>query len=329
METPSEKRDRTDEDEIRIGVSACLLGREVRFDGGHKLDNYLTEIPGRFVTYVPVCPEVELGLGVPRESIRLERKRKGQDVHLVAPLSGKDHTKAMRSYAARRAKTLSAMGLSGFVLKKNSPSCGLERVMVYGVHGAAENTNRGFFVEALMRSMPLLPLEEEERLKDQRLRENFWERVFAYRRLRGLFDTRWSLGDLVRFHTSEKLLVLAHETKAYVHLGRLVAGAKKKSRADAANEYSQIFMGGLSKIATAKKHTNVLQHAAGYFKSRLSPAESSELHGAIDEFRLGLLPLVVPITLLKHHIKVHGISYLSGQSYFELHHKEQMLRNHA
>ncbi|HET6412385.1 MAG TPA: DUF523 and DUF1722 domain-containing protein [Anaeromyxobacter sp.] len=307
-------------------MSTCLLGQHVRYDGGHKKDFFVTGPLARFVAYVPVCPEVELGMGTPRESVRLVRL--GDGVRMVGHRSGTDHTEAMRRWAEARVRELEGEDLCGYVLKKDSPSCGMERVKVYAKGPAARN-GRGLFAEALMGRMPLLPLEEEGRLNDPRLRENFIERVFAYRRLKDLFGSRWTVGDLVRFHTGEKLLVLAHDPAAYRALGRLVAAAKGQPRAEVSSEYGQAFMRGLAKLATPGKHANVLQHMAGYFKDLLPHEEKRELHEAITDFRRGLVPLVVPLTLFGHHVRRHGVAWLQGQTYLEPHPKELMLRNHV
>ncbi len=314
---------------IRIGVSACLLGQEVRFDGGHKRDRFLTDTFGRFVEWVPVCPEVELGMGIPRESVRLEQDATG--LHLVAPKSGRDWTQPMRSFAARRVRTLAALNLSGYVLKKDSPSCGMERVRVYGrpkSGGMPRREGRGFFANALIAANPLLPVEEEGRLWDPRLRENFVARVFAYHRLHTFFAGRWTLAGIVAFHTSHKFALLAHSPEAYQRLGRLIAKAKEIPRADLRARYEIEFMGVLSKLATIRRHTNVLEHIAGYFKTRLDASSRAELIGLIGEYRRGLIPLIVPITLIRHHVRQHKVSYLESQIYLEPHPKELMLRNH-
>jgi len=316
-----------DDTPLRLGVSACLLGREVRHDGGHKHDRFLTDVLGVHVEWVPVCPEVEVGMSIPRPSIRLEQRDDG--LHLIEPRGGADHTHAMTSYAARRVHDLERLALCGYVLKKDSPSCGMERVKVYGGSGPAARNGRGIYAARLLARFPLLPVEEEGRLHDPWLRENFVERVFAYRRVEDFFAARWTMGQLVLFHTAQKLLLLAHEPKAYEKLGQLVAGAKGQPRHEVASEYKECFMKALAKLAKARQHVNVLQHMAGYFKKLLSAADRQELVQVIDDYGKGLVPLVVPLTLLRHHVRVHGVSYLAGQVYLEPHPKELMLRNHA
>ena len=313
--------------EVRIGISACILGQRVRWDGGHKRDGFIVDTFGRFVKFVPLCPEVEIGLGIPRETIRLEGKPGA--LRLVAPKSGRDLTGTMRAYAEGKVVELEKLDLSGFILKKDSPSCGMGRVRVYDKNGVPAKEGRGIFAEVLIARLPHLPVEEDGRLQDPRLRENFVERVFAYRRLRGLFDGAWKLGELVRFHTAEKLLLLAHRPEAYTKLGRLVATAKERRRAELAEEYRSTFLDALAIPATARRHVNVLQHMAGYFKKILPAEQKAEMAGSIDDFGRGLVPLVVPITLISHHVKVHGISYLEGQTYLAPHPKELMLRNHV
>ena len=312
---------------IRIGISACLLGQQVRFDGGHKRDAFLTETFGRFVEWVSVCPEVECGLGTPREAMRLMRGERGP--RLVTIKTARDLTASMERFARPQAVALAAEDLSGYVLKKDSPSCGLERVKVYDRHGTPTRDGRGLFAAALVDACPHLPVEEEGRLADPGLRDNFVERVFAYWRLRGLFAGRWTLGDLVHFHTAHKLMVLAHAPEAYRRLGRLVADGRGMPRRDLEGRYTTAFMKALAQLATLRRHTNVLQHMAGYFKDRLDAASKRELGEVIDDYRRGLVPLVVPLTLLRHHVRLHDARYLAGQIYLEPHPKELMLRNHV
>jgi uncharacterized protein YbgA (DUF1722 family)/uncharacterized protein YbbK (DUF523 family) len=315
------------QESIRIGISSCLLGQKVRFDGGHKRDAFLVDTFGTFVEWVPVCPEVELGLGTPREALRLVRK--GDEIRMVNTRSGRDISTEMRQWAQERADALAGERLCGYVLKKDSPSCGMERVKIYADAGMAEKNGRGFFAEALMARFPRLPVEEEGRLSDPRLRDNFVERVFAYVRLRALFAARWTIGDLVRFHTAHKMALLAHSTETYNELGRLVARAKSLARGDVETRYRELFMDALAKMATARKHTNVLLHMAGHFKELLESDEKQELLTSVEDYRIGLVPLVVPLTLIKHHVRRHKVEYLAGQVYLDPHPKELMLRNHV
>jgi len=312
---------------IRVGISSCLLGEKVRFDGGHKRDAFLVETFGRYVEWTPVCPEVEMGLGTPRETLRLVRI--GHDTRLVMPKTGADHTEAMRTYANRRVAELAKEGLCGYVLKKGSPSCGMERVRVFDAHGVPSKSGRGLFAEALLRQFPNLPVEEEGRISDPRIRENFIERVFAYHRLRSLFGGGWKLGDLVRFHTAHKLLLMAHSPKAYADLGRLVAGARAMPRVQLRDRYESAFMGALREMATTKRHSNVLQHIVGHFSKKLDVDSRGELHALLQDYRAGLVPLVVPVTLIRHYVRQLDVTHLRGQVYLEPHPKELMLRNHV
>ena len=311
---------------IRIGISSCLLGCQVRFDGGHKKDDFLVSTFGRWVEWTPVCPEVEVGMGTPRESVRLVRE--GDEVRMVAPRSGADWSERMRAYSARRVDDLVGLDLCGYVLKKDSPSCGMERVKVYGT-GMPTKSGRGLFAEALLARFPNLPVEEEGRLNDPALRDNFVERVFAYRRVKDLFVLRWAVGDLVAFHTAHKLQLMAHSSQAYQALGRLVAEAKALPRDEVRRRYEDAFMPGLKVLATARRNTNVLQHVLGYFKKLLDADARAELLNLIGDYHKGLVPLVVPVTLIRHHVRTHGVAYLTGQTYLEPHPKELMLRNHV
>jgi len=312
---------------LRIGISACLLGQQVRYDGGHKRDRFLTDTFGLFVEWVPVCPEVEAGFGTPREAMRLVDD--DGRLRLVTVKTGIDLTGQLERFARRRVEQLAAEELSGYVLKKDSPSCGVERVKVYNQHAVPSRSGQGLFAAALCARYPHLPVEEEGRLSDPRLRDNFVERVFAYRRLRELFASRWTVGSLVRFHTAHKLTLMAHSVVAYRELGRLVAAASTAKRSDLEGDYTRRFMTALAAIATPRRHTNVLQHMAGYLKTVLDADSKAELQGAIEDYHRGLVPLIVPITLLRHHIRHHGVAYLAGQTYLEPHPRELMLRNHV
>lgn len=315
------------QDRPRVGVSTCLLGEPVRFDAGHKRDRFLTDVLGVHVEFVPVCPEVEAGFGTPRDAMHLVRS--GQSVSLIVIKTGADVTAGLRRYARVRVDELAQAGLSGYVLKKDSPSCGMERVKVYTDGAVPSRNGRGLFADALLTRLPNLPVEEEGRLADPRLRENFIERVFAYQRLRALFDRRWSVGDLVAFHTAHKLTLMAHAPKAYAALGRLVAEARTRARGQLAADYESAFMRALTSIATPQRHANVLQHMLGYFTRALDADARAELLAIIEEHRHGRVPLVVPMTLFRHHVRRQRVAYLQGQTYLEPHPRELSLRNHV
>jgi len=312
---------------IRVGISACLLGQEVRFDGGHKRDRYITDTLGKFFEWVPVCPEVEMGLGTPRETLRLVGDPEAP--RLVFAKTGEDQTAPMRAWANSRLEALAKANLSGYILKSDSPSCGMERVRVYGASGVPSKQGVGIFARALTDRFPLLPVEEEGRLHDLPLRENFVERIFCYRRWRDLVAGGLTRGRLVAFHTAHKLLLLAHSPKHYTELGRLVAHAKGLSPRALETRYGALFMAGLTVKATAKKHTNVMHHILGYLKRDLDATDKAELLTVIADYHRGLVPLVVPLTLLKHHLARVNVPYLQDQIYLNPHPKELMLRNHV
>ena len=320
----------TDRPPVRIGISSCLLGEAVRYDGGHKRDRFLLDTLGPFVEWVAVCPEAELGLGTPREPIRLVHDAAApQGVRLVTVKTGVDLTRRMRRFARRRVRALARENLSAYILKKDSPSCGLERVAVWRHADARERTGRGLFAEELRRQFPNLPIEEEGRLHDARLRENFIVRVFVYQRLRVLLSGRWKVRDLVAFHTAHKLDLMAHSVQAYRELGRLVAEAAQIPRAELARRYEDELMAALSRPATRARHANVLHHAAGHFKQTLDAATRQDLATVIDDFRRGLVPLIVPLTLVGHHARRLQVQYLTGQRYLDPDPRELLLRNHV
>jgi uncharacterized protein YbgA (DUF1722 family)/uncharacterized protein YbbK (DUF523 family) len=314
---------------IRLGISSCLLGNEVRFDGGHKRDRFLTDLLGLFVEWIPVCPEVEVGMDTPRPALRLVREDEGGVAQMVEIASGRDHTSAMQRYASRRVRALRGLELCGYVLKKDSPSCGMTRVKVYGEKSAPKRDGRGLFAARLMDTYPNLPVEDEGRLNDAKLRENFIERIFAYQRLRDLFRGRWTRGQLVAFHTAHKLQLMAHAMEPYRELGSLVASVKNQPRDEVREAYQDGFMAALARVATRARNTNVLQHAAGHLKQGLDSASRTEMANLIHDYRLGSVPLIVPVTLLRHHARHLGVTYLSGQTFLEPHPKELMLRNHV
>jgi uncharacterized protein YbbK (DUF523 family)/uncharacterized protein YbgA (DUF1722 family) len=309
-----------DAERPRVGISACLLGRTVRFDGGHKRDAYLADTLGRWVEWVPVCPEVELGLGTPRETLRLEGCAAAP--RLVAPQSGADHTESMLRLARSRVADLARQGLVGFVLKEGSPSCGMERVRVYGEKPMPERSGTGVFARVLMEHLPLMPVEEEGRLHDPALRESFIERLFGYARWRRFLAGHPTRTRLVAFHAAHELALLAHDRAAYRRLRRLVR-AKARSLAAVLADYGQVFMRALSVRATAASHADVLEDVLGCF----SAGERREMVELIGKYRRGLVPLVVPLTRVRHHARRLGIESLQGQVYLDPDPRELTLRH--
>jgi uncharacterized protein YbgA (DUF1722 family)/uncharacterized protein YbbK (DUF523 family) len=314
-------------DRVRLGVSACLLGEAVRYDGGHKHDRFLTDVLGRYVEWVPVCPEVELGLGVPRDTLRLVGSAEAP--RLVREKTGEDLTARMRRYADGRIHALAALELDGYVLKRASPSCGLFRVRVYRDTGVPAPDGRGLFAAALTAALPALPVEEEGRLGDPAIRETFIERVFVAARWRAFVARDPRARDLVAFHAAHKLAMLAHSPAHYARLGRIVAAAGRGGIAATLAAYHALLMEAFAVRATRGRHANVLAHMAGYFTRALSADERAELVEVIAAYRRGLVPLVVPLTLVKHHVRRLAVTYLAEQVYLSPHPAELMLRNHV
>jgi uncharacterized protein YbgA (DUF1722 family)/uncharacterized protein YbbK (DUF523 family) len=312
---------------IKLGISSCLLGNEVRYDGGHRLDRFLTDTLGQFASFVPVCPEVECGFSVPREPMRLVGQP--QSPRLVTVRSQVDHTERMLQWARSRVMQLEQEGLCGFIFKSGSPSSGMERVKVYNEQGLPAKTGVGLFARAFMEHLPLLPVEDEGRLHDPKLRENFIESVFVMQRWREVLARGASLGMVVAFHTRHKLLMLSHSPRHYQAMGKLVAQGKTLPAEDLLGGYQRLLMEGLRLKTTIKKHANVLQHLQGYFKKQLSADEKQELVEIIDAYRSGHVPLIVPITLINHYVRKHDQPYLKEQFYLHPHPLELQLRNHA
>ena len=310
---------------VRVGISSCLLCEPVRYDGGHKRDAFLTDELARHVEFVPLCPEVEIGLGVPRPALRLERR--GDDVRMVVTESGEDLTERMRSWAQGAAERIAASGLDGYVLKKSSPSCGMERVKVYDENGAPARGGRGLFAAALMERLPLLPVEEEGRLRDARLREHFVARIFARARVREFLASDWGPAQLVEFHAGEKMLVRVHDPGLALELGRLVAEAGRLDRAELAARYEELHARALAKPATPGRHQDVLEHLAGHVTEEVSSEDRAELQRAIEEYRDGIVPLAVPLALLRRHIRAASAEWAAAQVYLEPAPRELGLRS--
>ena len=314
-------------EKIRVGISTCLLGEKVRFDGGHKWDRFLTDTLGQYVEYVPVCPEVECGFGIPREPFRLVGDQKNP--RLITSRTNQDYTDRMVQWARKRVVELEKENLCGYIFKSGSPSSGMERVKIYDRNQVPAKTGVGIFARVFMEHFPLLPLEDEGRLNDPLLRENFIERIFAFKRWREVLGQKGGLKNLVAFHTQHKLLILSHSQKHHREMGKLVARAKSLPPQDLYAEYQKLFLEALSLKSTPKKNSNVLLHMLGYFKEQLSADEKKELLEVIDLYRQNRIPLIVPITLMSHYVRKYDQPYLKEQYYLAPHPLELQLRNHV
>jgi uncharacterized protein YbgA (DUF1722 family)/uncharacterized protein YbbK (DUF523 family) len=314
-------------EKIRLGVSTCLLGEKVRYDGGHKLDHFLTDTLGQYVDYFPVCPEVECGFSIPREPFRLVGDPKNP--RLVTTRTNQDHTERMAQWAWQRIEELEKEGLCGYIFKSGSPSSGMERVKVYDSNGVPRKVGVGIFARVFMEHFPLLPVEDEGRLNDPELRENFIERIFTLKRWRETLLQKQNLGNLINFHTRHKLLILSHSPEYYRTMGRVVAQGKDIPLKTLYDKFQTLLMEALQRKTTAKKNANVLQHMMGYFKEQISADEKQELLEIIDQFRRGYFPLIVPITLMNHYVRKYNQPYLKEQEYLNPHPLELQLRNHA
>lgn len=311
---------------IKIGISACLLGEKVRYDGGHSHDRFLTQTLGLFAEYVPVCPEVECGMPIPREAVRLVGPV--ENPRLLTQKTGVDKTAQMASWIKGRLKELARENLCGFIFRSKSPSSGLYRIRVYGDDGKVRKNGTGLFAKAFTEAFPRIPVEEAGRLHDPKLRENFIESIFSLQRWRTLIEENKSLGGLVEFHTQNKLLILSHSQDIYREMGRLAASGKKYDPDELFDRYEVLLLKALKLKSTLKKNINVLQHMMGFFKKNLSSDEKQELLSVIDKYRDGYVPLIVPITLIKHYVMKYDRQWLKSQTYLNPHPFELKLRNY-
>ena len=314
-------------EKFRLGISSCLLGNEVRWNGGHKRDKYLTLTLGNFVEYVPVCPEVEAGFGVPRETFRLVGDP--DKPRLITYKSKTDHTDRMVAWAQKRVKELERENLCGFIFKSDSPSSGMIRVKVYNEKGMPHKVGVGIFARIFIEHFPLLPVEDDGRLNDPLIRENFILQIFTMKRWRDNLARKRSMGNLVDFHTRNKLLILSHSQKHYRLMGKLVAEGKKVPIKELYQQYQAILMEALKLKTTIKKNANVLQHLMGYFKKQLTADEKQELLEVFERYRNELVPLIVPITLINHYVRKYDQPYLKQQTYLNPHPEELKLRTHV
>jgi uncharacterized protein YbgA (DUF1722 family)/uncharacterized protein YbbK (DUF523 family) len=314
-------------EKMRLGISTCLLGENVRYDGGHKLDQFLTDTLGQYVEYIPVCPEVECGLGVPREPMHLEGNP--DSPRLITSRTKQDMTDRMLKWARKRVKELERNDLCGFIFKSSSPSSGMERVKVYNEKGMPVKKGMGMFARIFMEHFSLLPVEDEGRIHDPGLRENFIERIFTLKRWREVITKKESWENVVDFHTKHKLLILSHSPKHYQWMGKLVAHAEDLPLKEFYWQYQTWLMESMKLKATPRKNADVLQHMMGYFREQLSSDEKQELLEVIDHYREGAIPLVVAMTLINHYVRKYNQPYLKQQVYLTPHPLELQLRNHV
>jgi len=311
----------------RVAISLCLLGEEVRHDGGHKRARYATDVLAEYFEWAPVCPEVEVGMGIPREPIRLLAD--GDTVRLVGVRSERDWTGEMAAYSAAKVEELAAMDIDGFILKKDSPSCGMERVKLYNVKGMPTRDGVGAFARVLLEHMTTLPVEEEGRLNDAGLRENFITRVYTYQRWRALLRDGLTPATLVEFHTRHKLLLMAHSPKHYYEMGPMVAEAGTRDLGELGPEYERLLMRALAKPATTQRQVNTLHHLCGFLKSELDADEKAELLDVIEQYRQGIVPIVAPLTLLRSHLRRISHPWVNQQVYLAPYPRELGLRSHV
>ncbi len=314
-------------EKIKIGISSCLLGNNVRWNGGHKRDGYLTDTLGQYVKWVPVCPEIEIGLGVPRETLRLMGDP--ENPRLITTKTGIDHTARMKKWAKDRLDALAGENLCGFIFKCDSPSSGMVRVKVYSEKGMPQKKGVGIFARAFMDRFPLIPVEDDGRLRNPSIRENFIDQLFALKRWRENRGRRSCVGNVVDFHTRNKLVLMAHSPKHLKEMGALVARGKKLDCGALYGSYETLLLEALRLKTTVKKNYNVLQHVMGYFRKQLTPDEKQELMEVMDHYKQALVPLVVPLTLLRHYVRKYDQPYLREQTWLNPHPTDLKLHNHV
>lgn len=312
------------ESSIKVGISSCVLGERVRFDSGHKISNFVTKELDGYFSFVPVCPEVGVGMTVPRPTIRLVSNE--ERIALVETKNPEnDHTDKMLTYSENKVNELQGERLCGYIVCAKSPTCGMERVKVYSKNSAAKE-GIGLYTKTLMEKMPWLPVEEDGRLNDPVLKENFITRVYCLNDFYESMGGEATRGKIIEFHSRYKLTLMAHHPESYRSLGRLVADVANYEIEDFYNEYRLGLMKALQNRASRKNNTNVLMHLQGYFKRSLNSDEKAELATVISDYRTGLLPLLAPLTLIKHYLNAYPDEYLQKQKYLEPYPQEMRLR---
>ncbi|MCF7832026.1 MAG: DUF523 and DUF1722 domain-containing protein [Candidatus Marinimicrobia bacterium] len=313
---------------MKIGISSCLLGNKVRYDGQHKLDRFLRDELGDFVDWVPLCPEMECGLPVPREAMRLV----GDDPESPRLMTNKtfqDKTGQMESYISEKLEELEREGLRGFIFKAKSPTSGMRGVKIYTEAGMPSRRGSGIFAREFMKRFPNIPVEDEGRLHDPGIRENFIEKIYVYDRWLNYLNEDKSISGLMKFHAQHKYLMMSHSPAMLKEVGKLVAATDKKNLDQKLKTYEEKLINILNLKTTVKKHVNVLQHIMGYFKKQLNPDEKQELLDIIDKYHRELIPIVVPLVLLQHYARKYKETYLLEQWYLHPHPDELKLRNHV
>jgi uncharacterized protein YbgA (DUF1722 family)/uncharacterized protein YbbK (DUF523 family) len=314
----------SEENMLPIGVSRCLLGDEVRYDGGHKRNRYMTDVLGDYFSWQPVCPEVEAGLGTPRPAIRLVQTEVGLRV------LGKDDldvTDNLDVVADTRIPALRTAKIRGFIFKKDSPSCGMERVRLYS-NGGVSRGGVGVFAARIAEEWPNLPTEEEGRLNDKRLRENFIERVFTYDRWRRFVEDRPSTSGLMTFHAQHKYLLLAHNQAECRRLGKFIAQAHNHDLKETLETYESRMMQLMRKLTTVKKQINTLQHLLGFVKNDLSRQDKADFLSVLEQYRNGIVPLITPLILLRFHLNKGNSEWAKAQIYLTPYPEQLALRSH-
>ncbi len=312
---------------LKVGVSDCLLGSNVRYDGGHKKNDFITNILAPFAEFKAFCPEAECGLSIPREAMHLEGTQKS---HRLVTLRTKiDHTDKMNLWIKKTLKSIEKENLVGFIFKSKSPSSGMQNIKIYDEKNNIVGKTAGLFAAAFMSTFPLIPVEDEGRLNDEELRESFIERVFVYNRWQTLFKSKPKLSDLIKFHQQHKLLIMSHDLKKYRELGNLIASAKDFKLSDLSKSYIALLMDTLKIKSTVRKKVNVLQHMSGYFKKWLEKDDKLELQKLISDYHHELVPIIVPISLINHYVRKFNVEYLNDQYFLQPHPIELKLRNHV
>jgi uncharacterized protein YbbK (DUF523 family)/uncharacterized protein YbgA (DUF1722 family) len=308
---------RTPDSRIKVGVSSCLLGEKVRWDGNHKQDSVVKKQLGRLFEWVPTCPEVEIGMGIPREAVQLNGN--SMTPRMIGTTTGIDWTTRMTRYANKRSRELAKLGVCGYIFKSRSPSCGISHIKVIGKSGKTQSNGRGLFAGSFMRQHTLVPVEDENRLHNTRFRENFITRVFAWHRLEQFFNSRFSLKALKEFHQAHKYLLMSHSRKQEAVLEKLIKNSHRLSSAQLKTRYAEQFMQTLTFKTTVKKNVAVLNHMLKISKKSLSESEKQKLIQTIESYRNESVPLTKPITLIKRHARKHQVAYLADQVYLHNH----------